>query len=753
MKKTIFAIAALALLFTGCTKEFNQTYAPGDVVTVRAQVNDTYTKVAADNAGTFSWQAGDKITILNGGGYAFEFTTSTGLSDAPFTCTTFEGSLSTEAFYPASANHESGKFYLEPEFAWKEGETNMPMIGTVNTGTKAVSFKTAGAAIKLVCYNVSADARKLVVSSDSKKLSGLFDPEGTPVAIVTDDKDASDNTITITFEAGHPTNMVFYVPVPTGDLGKLSFVMKDGSDADVSNVQETKGSISMSRAHIVAAPALNCGETYPDALLTNAEIVAKASADSWSSYKSGSITNTYGTWSYNAAYQGNYGGSGNYYMQLRNNSTVSYLQLPAFTNEIESIILHSVCNTSEAKYTGSIYFRENADNDETPIATAPTATKAKEDITMAIPAGYTTGYVMVSGACRIAAFTVKFSSDAMASPTITPASDNITIAISSGDTNTASTTFTYTSPLDANPIVAAIIEGDDWLDSAEITGSGPFTLTVSASKNNTGIERSATVRLRGTGVYKDITVTQPNALVVNPSLTVVNGSGSFNATWVNVANVSDYLVYFGSTDNREADPTSLTPLTPTYDDGTSTWSVTKSGLTNGDTYYLYVKSSPAANYVAPASYSKWIVKPGGTTDYTYVFTSGGWGATLNDVVANWTSGKDGGFTSGQGVQATSSTTNGANATSPVSFTNISKIVVTYNTNKSQGEGTIDIKVGSNTAKSNAVAYSGSGDGRSANYTTQYDFSPNESGAVKITINTTTNSLYVKSITITATGTE
>ena len=748
MKKTIYAIAALAFAFIGCTKEYNETFAPGDKLVIRAEVNDALTKVAADNAGSFSWQAGDAITVLNTSGDAFNLTTATEGAAAAFTTDSFEGTLSTEAFYPASTSHKSGKFFLEPTFTWKDGETFMPMIGTVNTSTKKVSFKTVGAVIKLVCYNVADNARKLVVSSDTKKLSGEFTPSAE--AIVAAAMGASDNTITINFAAGHPSTMVFYIPVPTGDLGKLSFVVKDDSDANVSNVQTTKGNITMERQHMVAAPAMNCGDAPADATLTNEEIVA----NNWGgSYVTSSITNSFGTWNFNAAYQGNYGGSGKYYMQLRNNATVSYLQLPAFSNEIASIILHSVCNTSENKYTGSIYFRENADNEEDPIATAPAATKAKEDITMVIPAGYTTGYVMVSGACRIAAFTVKFKSDAMASPTITPASDNITIAIASGDTNTASTTFTYSSPLDANPIVAAIIEGDDWLDSAEITGSGPFTLTVSASKNNTGIERSATVRLRGTGVYKDITVTQPNALVVNPSLTVVNGSGSFNATWANVANVSDYLVYFGSTDNLEANPTSLTPLTPTYDDGTSTWSVTKSGLTNGDTYYLYVKSSPAANYIAPASYSKWIVEPGGTTDYTYVFTSGGWGATLNDVVANWTSGKDGGFTSGQGVQATSSTTNGANATSPVSFTNISKIVVTYNTNKSQGEGTIDIKVGSNTAKSNAVAYSGSGDGRSANYTTQYDFSPNESGAIKITINTTTNSLYVKSITITATGTE
>ncbi len=134
---------------------------------------------------------------------------------------------------------------------------------------------------------------------------------------------------------------------------------------------------------------------------------------------------------------------------------------------------------------------------------------------------------------------------------------------------------------------------------------------------------------------------------------------------------------------------------------------------------------------------------GQTTD-TYVFTAKDWKATLNNVAANWTSGKDGNqMQSGRGVQITSGAS-GANATSPKTFTNISKIVVVYSTNASSGAGTINLKVGSNTEKSFTVTTEGGISDRDA----EFNFSPNETGKVKLTINCTQNSIYIKSIAIT-----
>lgn len=134
-----------------------------------------------------------------------------------------------------------------------------------------------------------------------------------------------------------------------------------------------------------------------------------------------------------------------------------------------------------------------------------------------------------------------------------------------------------------------------------------------------------------------------------------------------------------------------------------------------------------------------------SNEYEYIFTSKAWAATLGGSVANWDSGKDGNaLTSGRGIQVTTGVT-GANATSPTSFTNVSKVVVTYSTNASNGAGSISIKVGSGTAKSQDVTKTGGTTDRTLTYT----FSPKESGKVNISVTCTTNSIYVKSVTISA----
>ena len=137
---------------------------------------------------------------------------------------------------------------------------------------------------------------------------------------------------------------------------------------------------------------------------------------------------------------------------------------------------------------------------------------------------------------------------------------------------------------------------------------------------------------------------------------------------------------------------------------------------------------------------------GADVETTYTFTSASWGAKIGDVDANWTSGAAGNaFTPGQGVQVTTGKS-GANATSPKSFTDVKQVIVTYNTNASKGAGAIKIKVGDNTEVSNNVAYT-SGTGTSANYTTIFNFSPYQSGSIKLTCTCTTNSIWPKSITI------
>ncbi len=124
----------------------------------------------------------------------------------------------------------------------------------------------------------------------------------------------------------------------------------------------------------------------------------------------------------------------------------------------------------------------------------------------------------------------------------------------------------------------------------------------------------------------------------------------------------------------------------------------------------------------------------------YTFTSKSWEAEEGD----WTSGKNGyGFSEEQGVQVSGSVS-GANATCPNSYNDIRTVVVTYSTNKSSGAGDIVIAI-DGTTKTNGVSYSSGGQ---TLRDSKFDFTAApKNGAVKITVNQTGGSIYIKSITI------
>lgn len=129
------------------------------------------------------------------------------------------------------------------------------------------------------------------------------------------------------------------------------------------------------------------------------------------------------------------------------------------------------------------------------------------------------------------------------------------------------------------------------------------------------------------------------------------------------------------------------------------------------------------------------------TTYTYTFTSKAWA----DATSSWTSGKDGGqMQSDRGVQV-STTYTGANATCKTSMSNIQKVVFVYSTNSSNGAGSIKVSIG-NQEKTLFVTKTGGTSDRNL----EFDFSDSPlSGQLKFTVTCTTNSIYIKSVSITA----
>ena len=129
---------------------------------------------------------------------------------------------------------------------------------------------------------------------------------------------------------------------------------------------------------------------------------------------------------------------------------------------------------------------------------------------------------------------------------------------------------------------------------------------------------------------------------------------------------------------------------------------------------------------------------GSSGSVTYAFSSKSWEATP----ANWTSGKDGYGFANNGVTVSSSVS-GANATCPTSYNNIEKVTVTYCTLNNSSAGTITITIGDNELTQNV-----SNAGVKVNNDLEFSFSTSHpSGAPKITVTCTTNTLYIVGIKI------
>lgn len=619
MKKIVYAIAALALIFTGCAKELdNSTKDNFSTVRLHVKVADQLTKVSADNDGRYHWQAGDKITVFNDVEDSFEFSTENGGSDVDFGATSWAGSLGKYAMYPASGNHLVGGdeiyFHLPSSYSWSANTTNMPMLGKINEDV--ATFKAVGGVLKLVCYNVPADAVMMEFSATNKQISGDFEIANgaveTPI-IVTAAKESSNNLVSFDFTGHREDNMVFYIPLPTGTIDgfTVSFL------SDVPEVVFTKTSIkslSVSRNQMIIAPALNC-TAVADAVLTNAEILEVITG----SYTSNNISSTSGTWSYA------YGMKQASKLQLKKQADGGKLTLPStFTSNISKIILEGTGNGGGTAFSGTVYFKDS-DTNETIASKTVSDISLGDSITIDVPSGNTTGYITADGVIRIASVTVKFVSAGGTFPSLTATDDDLEIAVGS---LSATTTVSLSNPVDALGISCVVNdEAKSWL-SASISGT---TLTVTAAEaNSTAADRDGTVTLKATGAANVvISVTQPTKMVANPTVTATAGDSKFTATWAAVPHATSYVAYL-HTAPTATPATGGTNITASISESAGTYSITDYPATNDTHYYLYVNVNEVdSNYEAVSEYAVVDFTPAeakGTAENPY------WAEELYDVV-------------------------------------------------------------------------------------------------------------------------
>ena len=771
MKKIVYAIAALALIFTGCAKELdNSTKDNFSTVRLHVKVADQLTKVSADNDGRYHWQAGDKITVFNDSEDSFEFSTENGGSDVDFGATSWAGSLGKYAMYPASGNHLVGGdeiyFHLPSSYSWSANTTNMPMLGKINEDV--ATFKAVGGVLKLVFYNVPADAVMMEFSATNKQISGVFEIANgaveTPI-IVTAAKASSNNLVSFDFTGHREDNMVFYIPLPTGTIDgfTVSFL------SDVPEVVFTKTStksLSVSRNQMIIAPALNCSaETIVwyeafSGYSANTTFSSAAIITTGEHEAVGNASITYTTYSPTATntrvYSDNTAGgtspeiiiqkNGGYFKAANISvSGESTLTLDYYTNN--DALSVSTTNTSDVSFS----------------SVSSTGKKRTRTVTIADPSKTTTFDIIFttpsSDNIRLDNVKLFIPGTAATTPSLSAASTDLTIAVGSLK---QTTTVTYSNPVDALGISCVVNEeAKSWL-SASITGS-TLTVTASGVKDTAG-DREGTVTLKATGVADvSVTVTQPSAFVAKPSsLDVTADEDYFYVKWAaDQDNATGYTAYI-STDDDLSDYALASHSYSATGPAAGKWTATIPKADVVGTNYVYVVlTSVAANHVAESGHIKKALVA--TSDHTVTWTipnkdalgAAGSTGTISTTNAgeslsyNWTykrtnvsgSGYTGtGLTNGYLQIGSSSTVENLEFTT----TNIPGVIksVTVNCASYNNAHNVAITVGDNTylAKTATPKWSSNTGGDKTG-------SGTSSGKITISFTDGTRAMYIKSITV------
>lgn len=652
MKRINYLLATAAILaVVGCAKEAEKEIVnpESNMVTLRASVEDTDTRVSIGNDYAFAFQSGDKVSVLTDGGEPVEFETSDSGATASFEGSLGEGeSVGSYALYPASDNHmadgDEVLFYMNEELTWKADESYMPMLGKVEDGS--ITFKAVGGVMKLIVYNIPSGAAYLQFTATNKKISGDFEIADASVdnpVIVTATKNASDDTMFIDFSEDYSVNKVFYIPLPTGTIDGFTISFLDGNFDDIEGASKTTtANLTVTRNKIILAPALNMAPAEEVVLWSDnftTSLSGEGSGDlevvtiaAYNNEKGGQSVNS-GTVNYtkvgntslykNANLAG--GDAGELFLAKKDNNgtdgsfTATGIEPGGARSAVLSFLANNTAatNVSVSSTTSGVSFSNRA------------VSGKAVSYSVSINAGIESFNIVFTNSSskntRIDNIVLKATvGSAPATPSITVNKDSETI--SAGALKASITGVKLVNALDNLGISAT--SNQEWLSVAFTEGSfesGSKLTATANSYNHDSAPRYAVITLKATGAAsKTITFIQNPSVVNNPTLTTVPGINTFTVSWTGDSKVKEYEGYY-SNQSDLADPTSATPLEIVHE-GLS-YSATPSGsVVNGTKYYIYVRVGElgddyAGKYAVSSTWSTESVTPNASKTVSFVYSS------------------------------------------------------------------------------------------------------------------------------------
>lgn len=638
MKRIYLAFTFVVLLLAGCAQEIETTVpkiniTPGEkIVSVKASVKDT--KVSSDNVGFFSWQVGDSITVVTDHDNIRQFFTADSGISADFSGQIpGEDEVGKYALYPASRGHFADDnellFHIDNEIVWIDDASNMPMLGKISGG--GASFKAVGGALKLICFNIPAEADYLLFSATNKQISGDFAIADASIAspvIATAAKSSGNNELLIDFSANYSASKVFYIPLPTGTIDGFTVSLLDDQYDELFS-KTTEASLDVTANKLIIGPALNCA-SMP--VIWREDFYGYAADDNWTGGNSAAIITT-GTHAGHAS-----GDSDITYTTTNGNSTTKLYDASDAGGSTPELLI----NQKKGETPGGTFVIAHIPTNG--AASMKLVFKSNQSIKVEASSGITVGSVatgagektvILTNTSDLDEFSLTFNNDytkncriddillseytPYSSPLISTGVETLTVGV--GQT-TKTTTCSLSNAVDGLGI-STMVTGDDtsWIESIAIA-DGNLTLTATGA-NISGADYTATLTLKATGAAnKVVTLKQTNSLVPNPSVSVTPGNATFTATWTGDSHASSYVAYLRTTDSApvdgSGDPTDgTTDITASISETDGVYSITDYAASNDQEYFLYVKvDGVSANYTAPGVFVKKTFTPTDATKGT-----------------------------------------------------------------------------------------------------------------------------------------
>lgn len=205
----------------------------------------------ADTDASFKWSVGDNIAVhvSNGDSHKYVFTSGEGgasqaAASASFSVT-YDSGYSRDAFavYPstivtanASNYGQSGhtldvKLPSDYTLAQVQGEVSpCPMVATNSASSFSWDFYQLCSLLRITVSNIPANAKRLEIDFDGKKVWGDFSiasgiVPGTSTSVIATAADANHDTISITKDGSDAvlgeTSLILNIPLPVGDYSKI----------------------------------------------------------------------------------------------------------------------------------------------------------------------------------------------------------------------------------------------------------------------------------------------------------------------------------------------------------------------------------------------------------------------------------------------------------------------------------------------------------------------------------------------------